>query len=391
MNKINYPLASSTWGIEEQEAAIDCILSGNLTMGVKVKEFEKLFADKLGSRFAVMVNSGSSANLLMLSALRYSEALDSNKNEIIVPAVSWSTTYFPISQNNFKLKFVDIDLNSLNLDVDIVRDAITPNTAAVFAVNILGQPCELSKLRKLCQENNIFLIEDNCESLGSKIENKFSGTWGIMGSFSFFYSHHISTMEGGMICTDDQNFYEILLSLRAHGWLRDLPSDSLNFPRSGDEWIDKFNFVLPGYNLRPLEIEAVVGIEQLKKLDLFLEKRHDNRLIFETIAEKYRDRMKIQKGLGESSNFGFSIILTGEWENLRPKLIKLLIKNGVESRPIIAGNFVNNPVIKFLSYEIFGELPNAEYIHKNGLYVGNHHFKMEKEFSALTSALEEMN
>ena len=173
MNKINYPLASSTWGIEEQEAAIDCILSGNLTMGVKVKEFEKLFADKLGSRFAVMVNSGSSANLLMLSAMRYSEALDSNKNEIIVPAVSWSTTYFPISQNNFKLKFVDIDLNSLNLDVDIVRDAITPNTAAVFAVNILGQPCELSKLRKLCQENNIFLIEDNCESLGSKIENKF--------------------------------------------------------------------------------------------------------------------------------------------------------------------------------------------------------------------------
>ena len=114
MNKINYPLASSTWGIEEQEAAIDCILSGNLTMGVKVKEFEKLFADKLGSRFAVMVNSGSSANLLMLSAMRYSEALDSNKNEIIVPAVSWSTTYFPISQNNFKLKFIKNFINLYN-------------------------------------------------------------------------------------------------------------------------------------------------------------------------------------------------------------------------------------------------------------------------------------
>jgi CDP-6-deoxy-D-xylo-4-hexulose-3-dehydrase len=391
VNEIQYPLASSTWGLEEQEAAIKCILSGNLTMGVKVKEFEKIFADKLGSQFAVMVNSGSSANLLMLSALKYSELLEPSKNEIIVPAVSWSTTYFPISQNNFKLKFVDVDLNSLNLDVDVVRDAITPNTAAVFAVNILGQPCDLSRLSKLCQENNILLLEDNCESLGSKIDNRFGGTWGIMGSFSFFYSHHISTMEGGMICTDDQYFYEILLSLRAHGWLRDLPIDGLNFPRSGDEWIDKFNFVLPGYNLRPLEIEAAVGIEQLKKLDVFIEKRHINRLNFEIIAEKYKDRMKIQRGIGVSSNFGFSIILTGVWENLRPTLIKLLNKNGIESRPVIAGNFVNNPVIKFLNYEIFGELKNADYIHKNGLYIGNHHFEMENEFSALIAALEEMN
>lgn len=211
-----YPLSDDTWGKEEIIAILEVITSNQFTMGEKVRLFEKAFAEYFGSKYAIMVNSGSSANLVLISALLYSGKLNKG-DEIIVPAVSWSTTYFPLIQNSLKIKFVDIDRETLNIDISKLEKAISKNTKAIFAVNLLGNPNNFELLFDICQKYNLLLIEDNCEALGAKYNNKYTGTFGIGGTFSFFYSHHICTMEGGIVATDDKELYEYMLSLRAHG------------------------------------------------------------------------------------------------------------------------------------------------------------------------------
>ena len=248
----NYPLASTTWGVEEYEAIQRVIKSGRFTMGSEVDSFEKEFARLVGAKFAVMLNSGSSANLALVTSLRYrNEPFISPGDEIIVPAVSWSTTYYPVNQAGCVLKFVDIDPTTLNLDVEKVLEAITKKTKAIFVVNLLGNPAEWSKLQDIAEKFNLLLIEDNCESLGAKLYGKYTGTFGFAGTYSSFYSHHISTMEGGMVTTDDEAMYHTLKSIRAHGWTRELPDRNFVFDKTGTNWDDMFRFVLPGYNLRP--------------------------------------------------------------------------------------------------------------------------------------------
>ena len=218
MKNTKYNLASDSWGNEEISAINDVIKSNQYTMGPKVKKFEEEFADYFKSDYAIMVNSGSSANLLMIASLFYSNDYDLKKgDEVIVPAVSWSTTYYPVNQYGLKLVFVDIDRNTLNIDPKEIIKAINQKTKLIFAVNLLGNPSDLEDLKSICKKNEIILIEDNCESLGAKYHDKYAGTCSLMGSFSFFFSHHMQTMEGGMILTNDKNLYELCLSLRAHG------------------------------------------------------------------------------------------------------------------------------------------------------------------------------
>ena len=227
MKSIKYNLASDSWGDDEITAINDVMKSNQYTMGPKVKKFEKEFANYFKSDYAIMVNSGSSANLLMIASLFYSKNYDLRKgDEVIVPAVSWSTTYYPVNQYGLKLVFVDVDKNTLNIDTKEVIKAINPKTKLIFAVNLLGNPCDLEDLKSICKKNNIILIEDNCESLGAKYHDVYTGTYGVMGSCSFFFSHHMQTMEGGMILTNDKNLYELCVSLRAHGWTRDLSEDN---------------------------------------------------------------------------------------------------------------------------------------------------------------------
>ena len=218
-----YPLASSSWGQEEVEAIQRVVETNMYTMGKHVKEFEDKFAETFNSKHAIMVNSGSSANLLMLSLLKWKYKLT---GDIIVPAVGWATTYFPVSQNGFKLNFVDIDPNTFNIDVNKIKQAITPDTCAIMPVNLLGNSCDYQEIIKICDEYDLILIEDNCESMGAKWRNQYNGTIGLAGSFSFFFSHHIQTMEGGMILSDNKDDVDYLRSLRAHGWVRDLPDNS---------------------------------------------------------------------------------------------------------------------------------------------------------------------
>lgn len=383
-----YPLATTTWDDAEQAALQRVIASGMFTMGANVAEFEKRFAEYIGSAYCVMVNSGSSANLLMVSALRYSKnpALQIKPgDEVIVPAVSWSTTYYPLYQYGLKIKFVDIDLQTLNYDLDQLAAAVTDRTRVIMAVNLLGNPNDFARIEQIITGKNIVLVEDNCESMGAEFNGRKAGTFGVMGTFSSFFSHHISTMEGGMIVTDDEELYQIMLSLRAHGWTRNLPKHNLVCSeKSDDPFEESFRFVLPGYNFRPLEMSGALGIEQVKKLpDLIAMRRKNGTLLQETLSD-HPDFM-IQKELGQSSWFGFSLVIRPESKLQRSELVKRLNDNGFECRPIVAGNFAKNEVVKYFDSEVFGTLTNAEHIDSKGLFVGNHHYSIEDAVRQLKS------
>jgi CDP-6-deoxy-D-xylo-4-hexulose-3-dehydrase len=384
-----YKLASTTWDDEEIKIANKLISSNSLTMGENVKEFEKKFATYIGTKYAVMFNSGSSANLGMLTALKYVKNSQIQEGDnVIVPAVSWSTTYYPISQNGFVLNFVDINSDTLNIDVNKIENAINPNTKAIFTVNLLGNPSNLIELQKISDKYGLILLEDNCESLGASIGSKMTGSFGLASSHSFFFSHHICTMEGGMVTTNSKELMETLISLRAHGWTRGLEANNSVFSSSGNEWEDLYRFVLPGFNLRPTELSGAIGVKQLEKLPRFIQKRRENADFF---VSKFNDsqNFKIQFEAGNSSWFGFSIVLQNKLTGKRKELIKLLSTNGIETRPIVAGNFTLNPVMKFLNFLPLTPLPSADLIHNEGFFIGNHHFDVTKELSQVCALLHD--
>jgi CDP-6-deoxy-D-xylo-4-hexulose-3-dehydrase len=381
-----FPLATATWGQEEQDAMQRVIASGIFTMGENVKAFERDFSQYVQSKYCVMVNSGSSAILLMVAALFYTKNPKlklKRGDEVIVPAVSWSTTFYPLYQYGLKIKFVDIDLNTLNYDLDQLDQAVTDKTRAIMAVNLLGNPNDFGRIKQIIGDRNIVLIEDNCESLGAKFEGKHAGTFGAMGGYSSFFSHHISTMEGGLIVTDDEELYHILLSLRAHGWTRNLPKQNLVCSdKNDDPFKESFRFVLPGYNVRPLEIEGALGIEQVKRLPNLISARRENGKLLQKFMSNHPDLI-IQQEIGESSWFGFSLVICPGSELTRKALVAKLNELGFECRPIVAGNFAKNEVVKYFDSEVHGTLKNAEHIDQNGLFVGNHHYPIPEAIAAL--------
>jgi CDP-6-deoxy-D-xylo-4-hexulose-3-dehydrase len=382
-----YSLASSTWGNEEVSVSTNILESGNLTMGKEVREFEEMFAKYIGTKYAVMFNSGSSANLAIFAALKYvSNSRMRDGDHVIVPAVSWSTTYYPINQAGYVLDFVDIDLDTLNIDVDLVEKNITSKTKAIATVNLLGNPSNLVSLENLAKKHNLYLIEDNCESLGASLNGRMAGSYGDMSSHSFFYSHHICTMEGGMVNTNSKELMETLVSIRAHGWTRGLEPENSVHPLSNNEWEDLFRFVLPGYNLRPIEISGAIGKVQMQKFPKFLENRRLNAEYFVDLMRNLPN-YRIQKENGTSSWFGFSLILQGSLSGLRSDLIKYLARNGVITRPIVAGNFTLNPVMKHLNYNTLSSLDNANLVHDSGFFIGNHHFDVRKKIEDVYSML----
>lgn len=391
MDAIRYPLATSTWDDAEYGVLDTVIKRGRFTMGPEVKQFETEFAAAMGTKHAVMVNSGSSANLIAIAAAVVNPNIDLNPgDEVIVPAVSWATTYYPIKQLGLRLRFVDVDLDTLNLSVADVAAAITPATKAIFAVNLLGNPADLVGLAALAQERGLVLLEDNCESLGASIDGKMAGTFGLAGTYSSFFSHHISTMEGGLVTTDDEYTYQAAISLRAHGWTRELPDDNLIFPKSGEAFDDLFRFVLPGYNVRPLEMSGALGRMQLQKLPGLVEGRRNNA---RTFVEMFTDHpeLRIQREHGSSSWFGFSFILEGALSGRRAEVVSALTAAGIESRPIVAGNFTKNPVMSFLDATVPASLPAADRIHDDGLFIGNHHYPIDAELELLATAISSIS
>lgn len=379
-----YPLASTTWDQAELDAIQNVINKGMYSMSSAVAQCEKDFAQYCKSKYCVMVSSGSTANLIMVASLFYRKNNPLKRgDEVIVPAVSWSTTYYPLYQYGLKLKFVDIDLETLNFDLKALEGAITDKTRLIMAVNLLGNPNDFAQIEKLTKGKNIELIEDNCESMGATFNGKQAGTFGSMGTFSCFFSHHISTMEGGFVVTDDEELYHILLCLRAHGWTRNLPKENhVTGTKSDNAFVESFKFVLPGYNVRPLEMSGAIGSQQIKKLPKFIDIRRDNAKYFQEQFANHPDFI-IQKEVGDSSWFGFSFVIRPGSKIDRLTFIDHLTKNGVECRPIVTGNFAKNEVLKWFDYEIHGDLKNADRIDQHGFFVGNHQNPMREQIKQL--------
>jgi CDP-6-deoxy-D-xylo-4-hexulose-3-dehydrase len=387
---IKYPLASSTWDEKEIEAINGVIAKDMYTMGEGVKQFEDNFAKFVHSKYAVMVNSGSSANLIAVAAMFYTKNPKLKRgDEVIVPAVSWSTTYYPLYQYGLKLKFVDVDLHTLNFDLDQLKLAVSDNTKMILAVNLLGNPNHFDAIKEIIGSREIILMEDNCESMGAEFKGKQTGTFGLVGTFSTFFSHHMATMEGGLIVTDDEEMYHVMICLRAHGWTRHLPKEN-KISNKSDNWFEEsFRFLLPGYNVRPVEMSGVIGVEQLKKLPSFLEQRRKNAELFISLFADNKD-FYIQKDIDNSSWFGFSFIIKPESTLNRLDIVKKLEENNIDCRPIVTGDFTKNEVLKYFDCEIFGEMKNAQYLDKNGFFVGNHQIDLTEEIKHLHSVLTSM-
>lgn len=388
---MEYKLASNTWDDKELASIQRVIDSGNFSMSTEVAKYEEDFSKFFNSKYSVMVSSGSAANLLMIASLFFTN--DSKKrlkrgDEVIVPAVSWSTTYFPLQQYGLKVKFVDIDMNTLNFDLSALESAISKKTKVIFAVNLLGNPNNFKKINSLIKGKDIILLEDNCESMGAKFDHKYTGTFGLMGTFSSFFSHHIATMEGGCILTDDEELYHILLCIRAHGWTRNLPEENhVTGRKSINSFEESFKFVLPGYNVRPIEMSGAIGQEQLKKLPKFISTRRKNAEIFNEFFSN-STIFKIQTEIGKSSWFGFSLIVKEDIDVNRYEIISALNDHNIDCRPIVTGNFLKNKsVLQYFDYEVHGNLVNSEYLDKNGFFVGNHQIDLTKEIKYLHKVL----
>lgn len=385
----NYSLASSTWDEKELNAIQQVIDSNMFTMGKQVAEYEQDFARFFGSKYAVMVSSGSTANLLMIAALFFTKNPRLQRgDEVIVPAVSWSTTYFPLQQYGLKVKFVDIDRDTLNIDLNKLEAAITEKTKAILLVNLLGNPNDFAAIQNMIACKNITLLEDNCESMGATYDGKQAGTFGAMGTYSSFFSHHIATMEGGCVVTDDEELYHILLCIRAHGWTRNLPKfNKVTGEKSDDPFEESFKFVLPGYNVRPLEMSGAIGKEQLKKLPEFIRFRRENAKHFQALFANH-PYLQIQQETAQSSWFGFSLVIKENAPFNRADLVKAFVDSGIECRPIVTGNFLkNHEVLKFFDYEIAGTIENAEYIDTHGLFVGNHQVDIKPQIDLLFNTI----
>jgi CDP-6-deoxy-D-xylo-4-hexulose-3-dehydrase len=383
-----YDLASSSWGPEEIAAMHRVIDSGQFTMGEQVRRFEEAFAQKFGVKHALMVGSGSAANLVGVAALRYAKDRPLQRgDEVIVPAISWATTYYPLQQYGLRLRFVDVELDTLNMDVSRLEEALTPRTRMVVAVSILGNPAALDVMRAFCDRHGLILFEDNCESLGAVLGGKPTGTFGDIGTFSTFFSHHISTMEGGVLVTDNTALYHVAKSMRAHGWTRDLPADAGIYEKRDEDFFEAYRFILPGYNARPLELAGAIGLEQLKKLDGLIETRRRNAALFQKLFAK-DERFIIQRENGRSSWFCFTIVLNPKLAIDRRKVMAALKQADIGYRIITGGNFLRHDVIRHFDYDCVGPIVNADIAHDRGFFVGNHPQNLTPQIERLREVLD---
>jgi CDP-6-deoxy-D-xylo-4-hexulose-3-dehydrase len=387
---MKYPLIYESWSKAEAASANRVLRSKKFTIGKETASFESEFAKRMGVKFAVMTCSGSSANLLSVAALRFKEKNPLRAgDEVIVPALGWSTSYSPLQQYGLKLRFVDINTETLNIDLAQTRAAITDKTRAILSVNMMGNPSGLPELSKLCSQHKLLFLEDNCESIGAEIGGRKSGTFGDISSFSFFYSHQMHSIEGGMVATNDSDLYEILLSLRSHGWAREISPNSRLLKGRKKEFPGEYLFVLPGYNLRPTELSAAIGRAQLKRLPAFIKQRQKNADHFQnTFAED--KRFICQKIEGKSSWFAFTMIATKEWSISRAKIFSALDKNRIEYRLIAGGNFLRHPAIDYFDYSVYGTTQNADLVQDRGFSMGNNSGDLRRQIDHLKKTLNQL-
>ena len=393
MARLIYPLTESVLEKADLNAAIKVIKSTKITMGEKTKKIENYFKKKIVKMNALMVNSGSSANLLIFQCL-INPMVKRLKpgDEVLVPAICWSTSLWPIIQSGLKVKFVDIDLDTLNISLSDLEKKISKKTKALMLVHALGNCTDMKKLTNICKKNNIILIEDTCEALGSTYRNKPLGTFGEFSSFSFYYSHHITSGEGGMVCAKNSKYLEIIKSLRSHGWSRDLIKSkniANKYKNIDKNWI----FINSGFNLRPTDINAAIGIEQLKRIKKILSIRKYNFLKIKNELirnKKYNHQFSILNDQKYSNIawFGIPFILNSKDKKYKLSVMDKLNNKGVMTRPIISGNFAKQPSIKLYKIKTDYRLQNADLIDKNAFFLGLHNIKITtKKLKLLTESI----
>ena len=379
IKKFKYPLLSNAFSKSDISCGIKVLKSKRITMSKITKNFEKQFAKKIGCKYALMTNSGSSANLLAISSIvnpLFKKKLK-KRDEVIIPAVCWSTSLWPIVQNNLKPVFVDVELDTFNMSIESLKKKITSRTKAIMCVHVLGTSTNMNQIQKLIKNKKILLIEDTCESLGAKFNNKYLGTFGEFGTFSFYYSHQITSGEGGMIVCNNSYNYNILKSLRSHGWSRETNFHSF-YKKKFKKMDDRFLFINSGYNLRPTEVQAAIAQNQFKRLGNFINIRKKNRnKIIETIKKnpKWDDQFKFVKQSKRVSPswFGLPIIINIKYLNKKKKFLQYLTKIGIENRPILSGNFTNQPSTQLYKLNKDGFIfSNAEKIENLGFFIGLH-------------------
>jgi CDP-6-deoxy-D-xylo-4-hexulose-3-dehydrase len=359
-----YLLAQDTITKKELIMLSKWILKGEkLTKGDLTIKFEKKFSEYVKRKYSIFVNSGSSANLLMLSSLIQSNKLKNKK--AVVAAVSWSTTVSPFIQNNFDIELCDCNNKNLGVDINHFESLCKKHRPSVaIIVNVLGHPNDIKEIKHICKKYNVILLEDSCEALGTIVDKKKIGTSGIASSFSFYYGHHISTIEGGMITTDDFDLYNVMLSMRSHGWNRDLNKNfkkKLERKYEVDEFKNLYTFYYPGYNFRSTDLNAFLGIQQLKKIDNISKVRNYN---FNTYKKNLNNFWHQTSSSNFISSFAFGTLVKNRME-----VFKYLKKFNIETRPLICGNIGKHP----FWIKKFGEkkLINSDVVHENGLYLPN--------------------
>tara|TARA_B100000780_G_scaffold477_1_gene404 strand:- start:209 stop:1363 length:1155 start_codon:yes stop_codon:yes gene_type:complete len=339
-----------------------------LTQFKKVREFENKFSKWNGSKYSILVNSGSSANLLIIESCK--EIFNWKYNdEVIVPSVTWPTTITPVIQAGLKPVFVDINLQDFSYDYSNLSKVITKKTKAIFVAHLVGFPANIKRIKEIIGKRKIILLEDCCESQGAKINKKKVGNFGIGGSFSFYWGHHMSTIEGGMITTNNREFYNTCLLKRSHGLARELPVKEQEFFKKKYSKNDfKFLFLSSGYNLRSTEINAFLGILMLRKISQWIKIRNNNFIYFIKILKKFEGEF-ITSYNKEMSSFVLPFLMKNK--NKKNQLEAYLNKNGIETRPFIAGNLLRQPFLKNFKNKVF---KNADFIHTNAFYIGNNQF-----------------
>ena len=396
-SKVNYKYMLLEDGFSKSDISkgIKVLKSTRITMGEKTLEFEKEFAEKLGVKFALMVNSGSSANLL--AAFASCNPLRKNKfkagDEVLIPTLCWPTSLWPLVQAGLKPRFVDPEIDTLNVSAESYIKKITKKTKVIMLINVLGISGNINELLKYTKKRNIIVIEDNCEALGAKLNNKFLGTYGDFGTFSFFYSHQITSGEGGMIVCNNEKDYEILHALRSHGWSRGkgfYEKNSKRYPSLDPRYI----FINMGFNLRPTEIQATMARNQFSNFENYKLLRSKNRkkIIDKIKNDKRYDNqfsfVKIPKNV-DPSFMGIPIILSEKFTKIKKKFIYMIEKKGLETRPIIGGAFTKQPSVDLFKLNTKKEkFVNAEYIQTNGFYIGLHKKKISSnELNFLVNTL----
>tara|TARA_X000000368_G_scaffold67892_1_gene48996 strand:- start:1287 stop:2450 length:1164 start_codon:yes stop_codon:yes gene_type:complete len=364
MKNYKIPLVNDTISDQELIDLADWIKTiPQLTKGPLSREFEELWSEWLNTSHSVFVNSGSSANLLMIDALKESGRLKSNN--IIVPAVSWSTTVAPVIQLGLNPVLCDADPKNLGLNLDHLKEILsTQDIGAIVIVHVLGVPNHMAEIMELCEKYDVILLEDCCESHGSEYQGSKVGTFGLMSTFSFFYGHHISTIEGGMISTSDEEMHELLILKRAHGWVRDLPEDAQRKYTEAFETSDfesLYSFYTTGYNVRSNDVSAFLGLSQMKNIDKYGKIRNNNYKYYKKLLKEFWFQDCDNSFI---SNFSYGMLFED-----RDKVAAKLITNGVECRPLICGSIGLQP----FWIKLYGKcsLPVADRVHKEGLYLPN--------------------